>query len=305
MKKLKSQILELLKEEEIQEKLKEILLRDESINNLKISIEDEEEKKKLRKERDTLQKEKEKLVEENKSLRGEKEELKRVIAKMKEAIKNICGYSKEKQNEEKENSNILLRQEKEKFQVLIREEQDKYNKLDKKYEELGIELSNSQKNEKELNRKITVLSETVIFYRDKFESFIEIQKKYNELSKGTRESLSGIFKEESVIGIVACGIQESNINSLWDYIKDKVKEERTEEDTENLKIIFEKLFAIYKLSNPKYEIQNVEKNMEFNSEEYTRVSSGKVSGKIEKVLFHGYINSNNGNVIKKSVVKVY
>ena len=140
-------------------------------------------------------------------------------------------------------------------------------------------------------------------YENQFADMIEVHKKYLELSSRTKESLSGIFKDKSLMGFVACGIQESNIESLWDYIKDEIKEEKYEGVNE-LKDIFEYLFNLYQLSNPKYGWQEIEIGTNFDTEDHIRHSSGKVSGKIEEVMLKGYENKKNRRIIRKSLVKV-
>lgn len=150
------------------------------------------------------------------------------------------------------------------------------------------------------NRK---LKEKLNGYEGQFADMIEVHKKYLNLSSRTKESLSGIFKDESLMGFVACGIQESNIESLWDYIKDEIKEEKYEGVNE-LKEIFEYLFNLYQLSNPKYGWQEIKIGTNFDTEDHIRHSSGKVSGKIEEIMLKGYENKKNKRIIKKSLVKV-
>jgi len=147
------------------------------------------------------------------------------------------------------------------------------------------------------------LKERLKGYENQFADMIEVHKKYLQLTTRSKESLSGIFKDESLMGFVACGIQESNIESLWDYIKDEIKEEKYEGVNE-LKEILEYLFNLYQLSNPKYGWQEVEAGVNFDTDEHIRHSSGKVSGEVAEVMLKGYENKKNGRIIRKSLVKV-
>lgn len=181
-------------------------------------------------------------------------------------------------------------------------------------ENYSEQADDSEKLKRKLKRRTSILKRLINAFRNKkkenekyesqFNNLTKIHNKYMELSEKSKNSLSGIFKDTTVLGILSCGIQSDNLNSLWDYIKDELKNENFE-DAENLKFIFEELFKIYILSNSKYKFQEVKKDDSFDSESYIRHCSGKVSGKIEEVIFLGYINEKNGEIIKKTLVKVY
>ncbi|MGL4403452.1 MAG: hypothetical protein ACRCTS_07020 [Fusobacteriaceae bacterium] len=216
---------------------------------------------------------------------NENEKLKRKLVRRMDLLKKIIRLFKAEKQE-------------------LKNSKDKERGLEKLNSDLKIE--NETNSDKLFKSKLENedFSKRLELYETQFNDLLQIHEKYNGLSEKTRGSLSGIFKSESIIGIISCGVQEENLNSLWDYIKDKIKEEKYE-DIENLKGIFQKLFDIYILSNPKYERQDVKKDDFFDFETHIRHSSGRVNGKIEEIMLLGYINKKNGQVIKKSLVKVY
>ncbi|MGF1723980.1 hypothetical protein [Photobacterium nomapromontoriensis] len=142
------------------------------------------------------------------------------------------------------------------------------------------------------------------FYRDNFDEELHIQVLYQQLSEQTQSSLSGIFKETSLKGLMVCGVQEKNITNLWDYAKNAVVN-GNHEDAADIVALFTALFTRFVLAYPMYQWQPVEIGEEFNTQAHIRHnSSEQMSGCIEAVILPGYVNVKTGMVMKPSVVKI-
>lgn len=204
-----------------------------------------------------------------------------------------------------------------KLKSCLRKEEVKSNTLNQelktKQEELS-ELNNTIKNAKtKLNKIETELSKAnaknnqlvdeVEDYKKQFDVELNMFKLYNNLSKETKTSLKGIFKDDSFEGFIACGLQEKNIHSLWDYIKSELIED-SNEDNENLVKIFNFFFVKYEMAYPIYKVQNIKKDEDFNTDLHIKDSQSSVSGKIKEVLLKGWVNTKMNNVVRKSVVNI-
>ena len=177
------------------------------------------------------------------------------------------------------------------------------NLKDNKLKELEEEKNRLKNEIKEMKSEKSKLSEEVDFYRDNFEKELTTYPLYEGLSSSTKESLKGIFKDDSLKGFLACGVQEKNISSFWDYIKDELREEKNG-DIKNLKTIFYFFFEGYNRAYPMYEVQKVEVGDNFDTEEYIKTNDSSVSGKVNEVVFAGWINAKTKKIVKKSIVRV-
>ena len=175
----------------------------------------------------------------------------------------------------------------------------KENKL-RELEELKDRLKIGIKDVKSKNNK---LSKKVDFYRTTFEKELTTYALYEGLSSSTKASLKGIFKDDSLKGFLACGVQENNISSLWDYVKDELREEKNS-DIKSLKTIFYFFFDSYQRAFPIYRVQKVALGDEFDNEEHIKTNSSSVIGKVDEVVFVGWVNSKTKKIVKKSIVRV-
>lgn len=295
----KEQLIELLKDTEIKDQLVDILkdyfVRNESISNVEI-IENSQDEEKNNLELLIKEKEEEiekmgKILKKIKELLGvsEKSEIEdKIISKNKE-LKDLIEKKKE------------LELELESFSKKMNKEKEK---LTSEINQIKEELGNAKEDVKKSLSKNTELSKTVDFYREAFEKDLKAYSIYTELSDNTKDSLKGIFRDNSLEGFIACGIQEKNISSLWDYIKDEIREEKNS-DIKNLKEMFYFLFEKYRLAFPIFELQEVFIGDNFVDDNHIRHSSSKeVNGAISEVVFRGWVNNKTNKTVKKSVVKM-
>jgi DNA repair exonuclease SbcCD ATPase subunit len=247
-----------------------------------------------------------------------KEELLELLKdeEIQEAILAIKKSKKKKENnleniiKEKDEEIEMLKGLVEKFKKCFADEEVKTENLSKNINVKDNELreleeaKNRLKNEiEEMNSEKDKLSKKVDFYRDNFEKELTTYALYEGLSTSTKASLKGIFKDDSLKGFLACGLQEKNIISFWDYIKDELREEKNS-DIKSLTTIFYFFFEGYNRAYPMYEVQKVVLGDEFDTEEHINTNASSVSGKVDEVVFTGWVNSKTKKIVKKSIVRV-
>lgn len=306
----KERLIELLKEEEIKLALIEILkdefclkekIEDSSredvvTEGIKNNLTDNEGENNL----ETL------LLEERRKV----EEMRKIIDK----LKKLLGLTEDK-NKELESSIVIkdaelkvLEKEKARLKSEIdsirKQREDELEALNRQRVLIQKELEEKKSKIAEVENKNVNLSNRVNFYRDSFQEDLKVYEIYTQLSDSTKSSLKGIFKDDSLKGFLACGIQDRNINSLWEYIKDEIREGQNE-DIPKLKEVFTFLFARYQMAYPIFELQKVEVGNTFDEFNHIRHSDSKeVSGSISEVSFLGWINIKTNKVVKKSIVKM-
>jgi len=101
---------------------------------------------------------------------------------------------------------------------------------------------------------------------------------------------------------LVCGVQEKNINSLWEYIRVEIIEDKNS-DIDKLIEIFNFLFANYLKAYPIYQLQDIKIGDEFKTEIHINTSSNP-SGYIKEIQLNGWINNKTKDIVKKSLVKV-
>lgn len=174
------------------------------------------------------------------------------------------------------------------------------NELEKLHSENNLLINKSD----EFHQKYKQQSEKLKFYQSNFSDDINVLYLYKELSEQTCTSLSGIFKDLSVQGLMACGVQEKNISNLWDYVKGEVITGKNK-DLQNLVKLFEILFKRFTLAYPMFSLQQVDNGDGFDTQSHIKHnSSTNTSGTINSVLLKGYVNTKNNKVIKPSIVVI-
>lgn len=139
-------------------------------------------------------------------------------------------------------------------------------------------------------------------YRESFEEDLRIHNAYLDFSAETKASLSGIFKDTSTQGLIACGIQEANIANLWDYAKNEVVHGKNP-DEQKLVTFFNLLFKRFALAFPAYQLETGLVGQEFDNQMHVKHQRSTVSsGTIKNVCLPGYTNTRTGKPIKPSVV---
>ncbi|MEJ8677966.1 hypothetical protein P0C22_05225 [Plesiomonas shigelloides] len=142
----------------------------------------------------------------------------------------------------------------------------------------------------------------IAFYQNNFSTELRVFECYNKLSGLTKQSLDGIFKDTSIQGLMACGIQEKNISNLWDYTKNEIVN-NSNQDIVHIINLFELLFERFILAYPMFTLQIVSVGDTFDTHSHIKHNSSiNTSGLIKDVVLRGYINTKTDKVIKASVV---
>lgn len=227
-----------------------------------------------------------------------------------EAIIKIVKQSQKDSNEciEKDREIEMLKKLVEKFKKCFRDEKIKTESLYQSQEQLTQDIAKIKREKDNKISKIlsdkSKLNDIVEFYRSNFEEEIQAYELFQSLSKETKLSIGGIFKDDTIRGFISCGIQEKNISNFWEYIKRELIEEQNQ-DIQKLIEIFYFLFNRYSLAFPIYRLQDVKIGDSFDTELHIHHSSSSaVSGDIRKVLLKGWVNTKIDKVVKKSIVVV-
>jgi DNA repair exonuclease SbcCD ATPase subunit len=268
---------------------------------LKLLLEDDEVKQAIRNvfnENNKIENE-EKTIDSNRD--KEIEELKKEIEMLNGFREKYEKFKKCFSDEKKKNTQLSenLSSKDEELQQLL----EVKSKLNEEIEESKRKKEVILKGVKELEVKLNDSKEETKKYKEPFKEQLKVYDLYHRLSQTTKSSLKGIFKDDSLIGFFACGVQEKNIDSFWEYTKNEIIEEKNS-DVKNLIVIFNFLFERYLMAYPMYVVQEIQIGEEFKTEKHIKDSQSSVSGAISKVLLRGWVNSKNSKIVKKSVVRV-
>jgi len=174
------------------------------------------------------------------------------------------------------------------------------------------ERLNSQENQnQELEDKITIknaqnkeIQNKLSFYKQNFEEELKIYEKFMSLQSSTKDSLSNIFKGNSLSDFISCGVQEKNIHNLWEYTKNEILENKNQEISKLIEIFYF-LFERCQVSFDIYQLLDTNIDENFNTQEHLKHNeSTSSSGNISKVYLQGYKNIKTDKIIKQSVVKI-
>lgn len=169
-------------------------------------------------------------------------------------------------------------------------------------------LEKLEKEKKNLTDNINLYAEQVEKSKKELENLKKDAKAYENfknLSASTKKSLENIIKEDSLASFIASGVQPRNIENLWDYINNELREGKNA-DTKELIDIFYFLFVNFTKANGDiYELQSINAGEEFDTQLHLRHNSSQgASGKISEVILKGMVNSKTKEIKRKSVVKI-
>lgn len=213
------------------------------------------------------------------------------------------------------NANSSLNQEDKLFKRKLEDIENEYNHLKSKYEKTVKSLENSEqmirtveeslkflKNENEdiKNEKQNVLNEL-----EQIKSCQYMFDIYKSLENSTKEDLKGVFKQETFENFISCGCQKSNIDTIWEFTKNLIINNKFNE-LEKLNDILDYFINKYNdiSSKPTLAIQDVKIGMEFDTSLHIKTQDSKPSGKISEIYLIGYFNTINQKIINKTIVRV-
>ncbi|WP_104689912.1 coiled-coil domain-containing protein [Helicobacter felis] len=197
-----------------------------------------------------------------------------------------------------EQQSTLARLEKELLvlQQIERENQAELAKVQTELKSAQTELSQSQSalesTQKELENTQADLRKHKV---QAYELFLT-------LPPNLKQGLSNLFSENDPLAFLAIGTQGKNIEMLWDYTNNALKENK--EGAQILVEIFYSLFGYYAKATP-YQLDPLEVGQPYNPTKHQRHhSSTHASGNITSVLLRGFLHAKSGEVKRQSVIKL-
>ena len=210
-------------------------------------------------------------------------------------------------NQKEEELMGIIKEWKQKYQKLkecLSSQEGKNQELEQTNKNLDNKILTQDTEISTLNGQNKDIQDQLDFYKQSFEDEIKVYEKFSSLKSATKDSLSGIFKNESLSGFISCGVQEKNIQNLWEYIKAEILEDKNS-DIETLVEMFYFFFERYKMAYPMYELLETKQNDSFDTQLHIKHNtSSSSSGAISKVYLQGYKNIKTEKVVKQSIVKI-
>lgn len=138
-----------------------------------------------------------------------------------------------------------------------------------------------------------------------YQSIIKAYQVYQDLSQDCRDVLQGVFKIPTPEGILACGVQNRAIESLWQYTK-RNYDKLSDGDIQNLDFLLDYFIGLLNLTYEEktFARQEVRVGEEFDAELHSRDIEGRAAGPVSQVLLRGYVNLRTGKPVFKSFVKI-
>lgn len=180
---------------------------------------------------------------------------------------------------------------------------------------LKDELAHAKNEQEELEKENKKLMDSANLYAEQamqskkelenLKKDVKAYEDFKNLSVSTKKSLENILKEDSLTSFIASGVQSRNIENLWDYINNELREGQNPEVKELTEIFYFLFVNFAKANGDIYELQSVGLGDEFDPQLHLRHNSSQgVSGKISEVALKGMVNTKTKEIKRKSVVKI-
>jgi len=225
-----------------------------------------------------------------------------------DVVKQQVSAQQEKINELRE-ENTMLKALCEKWQRLFAQQEQKTQQTEgvlhasQQQAKLTQTIEQLQQQYAKLEKQHHATEAKLQDYQHSFAELQAVYTRFSSLKPKIRSSIGGIFKDDSLQGFIAAGVQERNIDSLWDYIKNQIIEE-CNEDTSTLIEIFDFLFKLYAKAYPKMQQQVISIGESFDPSKHINTLHSAVSGAITAVVLDGWINTKTKKIIKQAVVRL-
>jgi len=227
------------------------------------------------------------LVKEAPLAEGESEEMLESIQKMLDNLRTCLSGNRSKQHDLQNKLDALQKD----HQVLQQNHQVTKDDLSKTTEA----CARYQEEAEESNKHLT-------FFRDNFSPFVKAYEKFESLGDDSKDALQGIFKTSGLVGFVAAGVQQRNVETFYDYLKNELIE-GDNPDIPALRTIFETFMTYYLMAYPKYEKLTPKKGEPFDANAHIKIGDA-VSGNIQELLVAGWQDSKIKKVKKQPIVKL-
>lgn len=258
------------------------------------------------------------LVKEKSNLMEQIDQLKIILNDADEKNKKLIDINDKKDQEIsnlKNKQNIIennLRELKHKNEALTEKltiSENKYYEVEaKKKQILDMKNQDLQKKDIELEEKQNVILSQQSEISSLQSEFSSIKESYNlflSLNDEIKNDMISILRGDKIENFVYAGVQYKNIESIWEYAKNRAINGQLE-DLDKLEKIIMNFLDAYNMTynSPLYEVQIVENGDDFDEEKFIRGYESRITGVISGVDLLGYVNLINGKIIKKSVVRI-
>lgn len=186
---------------------------------------------------------------------------------------------------------------------------NKYYEIEENIKQISkIKEKELRNKEKELNYKDKVILQKQLEINNLQCEFLSMKKSYNlflSLNDEIKNDMISILRGDKIENFVYAGVQYKNIESIWEYAKNRAINGKFE-DLDKLQNIIINFLDAYNMiyNSPLYEVQKVENGDDFDEERFIRGYKSRITGVISGVDLLGYVNLVNDKIIKKSVVRI-
>lgn len=276
----------------------------------------------LNREKNEFDQKIEELIRENNRLLEERNILSQKVNSLKVNLDDITRESKQiidmkdrqiadlKNKQSNIESNLYeLKQRNESLKQDLAASESKYYQAEANMKHsLDIKDKELYNKEIELREKDKVILQQQSQINDLKSEFSSIKESYNlflSLNDEIKEDMVSILRGDKIENFVYAGVQYKNIESIWEYAKNRAINGQLE-DLDKLEKIIMNFLDAYNMTynSPLYEVQRVENGDDFDEEKFIRGYESRITGVISGVDLLGYVNLINGKIIKKSVVRI-
>ncbi len=214
------------------------------------------------------------------------------------------------QNKQLTEDNMDLNKVIEKFKTLFSNEEqtsqalrETRTVLEQRLSTLEQDLESLKHAKQQSEQQLTHCQSDLAHYQQQFQADVTHYELFNGLSASTQRSIAGIFKDSSLPGFIACGVQDRNIDSFWQYIKTQVIEANNP-DSDVLIRLFDFLFSRYTYAYPHIKKQTVAIGERFDPVKHIKTPNSATSGTIQAIILSGWENTNNDKLIRPTLVRL-
>lgn len=231
-----------------------------------------------------------------------------------EFLQDEIKSANEKQNELAQENNRLIadnseiKDEKEKVEKKLAECEKNLNEANKTIIDIKNEAGRIIDGMKREIDEAHKQKATLDYFTAGYGKIDGMYKMYQKLNKDIRGELLGIFGSADTPIQFFCGaLQENHLDNFWDYICNKINNEKIDENTEKmLSKLFDFCFDMVNISQtkPMYKRLEVQQGFDFDNSYMIRTSDSSQLGNIKEVKLAGYVYASSNKVVKRSLVQV-
>lgn len=156
-------------------------------------------------------------------------------------------------------------------------------------------------------QEMGVLREQLRQWEGSFSTVLSLYHQYTSLDIELKNTLSNIICSKDILSFICSCSQIDHLNSLWEYIRNKIIIDAEDPALQLLICIFNEFLQIINNaeSMPKYCLdQDTLPGQIYDDDYHCRYKNSKVTGRISRVVLRGYRSVMTDRAVKKTVVVV-